>query len=174
MQTMYFKNVSKRFGHLSMTIAACLLLWGCSAVSVLAPVENTASNGVVRFYQGGNSLKIQVYLKNLSPLTAYTLRIHQVGDCRDPLKGSIGEPFDHTTYNFQKEPIETKQIGNLGDVTADENGSIEFHFTVLGSKLTGPRKDSILGRSLILTAKGQAETASAASAWGLISKNATL
>ena len=129
---------------------------------------------MVRFYEDGKYLKTRVYLTNLTPLNTYSLRIYSVGDCRDPLKGSIGQPFDHTTHNLQRNAIEASEIGSLGAVTADENGSVKSQFMILGSKLTGPRSESILGRSLILIAKGQNEVIGHAIACGLISKNSTL
>ena len=171
---MQFNYLLKPFGLFSLTLVAGLSLFGCSAVSVLAPINDEASNGLVRFYQSGNSLKIQVYLSNLSPLSTHNLRIYAVGDCRDPQKGSVGEPFDHTINNLQREAVKADQIGNLGDVTADEDGIVESYFLVLGSKLTGPREGSILGRSLILELKGENEISSRPIACGLISKNSTL
>lgn len=173
---MHFKYLLKYFALFPLTVGACLSLLGCGAVAVLAPIGDEASNGTVQFYQSGNSLKIQVYLSNLSPLSTHNLRIYEVGDCRDPLKGSTGEPFNHKTYDLQIEPAEVKvdQIGDLGDVTADENGIVESYFLVLGSRLTGPRNGSILGRSLILTLRGESEISSRPIACGLISKNSTL
>lgn len=171
---MQSKYPLKLFAQFSISLVACLLCLGCSAVSVLAPIDNKLSNGVVRFYEDGKYLKTRVYLTNLTPLNTYSLRIYSVGDCRDPLKGSIGQPFDHTTHNLQRNAIEASEIGSLGTVTADENGSVKSQFMILGSKLTGPRSESILGRSLILIAKGQNEVIGHAIACGLISKNSTL
>lgn len=164
----------KSFIQFAVALVACLLFWGCSAVSVLAPIDDKLSNGIVRFYEDGNYLKTHVYLENLTPLNTYSLRIYSVGDCRDPLSGSIGQPFDHTTYNPQRDAVEALKIGSLGSVTADENGSVESQFMTLGSKLTGPRGESILGRSLILIATGQNERIDRPVACGLISKNSTL
>ena len=171
---MQSKYPLKLFVQFSISLFACLLCLGCSAVSVLAPIDNKLSNGVVRFYEDGKYLKTRVYLTNLTPLNTYSLRIYSVGDCRDPLKGSIGQPFDHTTHNLQRNAIEANEIGSLGTVTADENGSVKSQFMILGSKLTGPRSESILGRSLILIANGQNEVIGHAIACGLISKNSTL
>ena len=171
---MQSKYPLKLFGQMSVTLVACLLLLGCSAVSVLVPIDDKLSNGVVRFYEDGKHLKTRVYLANLTPLNTYSLRIYSVGDCRDPLKGSIGQPFDHTTHNLQRSAIEANEIGSLGTVTADENGSVTSQFMILGSKLTGLRNKSILGRSLILIAKGQNEVIGRPIACGLISKNSTL
>ena len=171
---MQSKYPLKLFGEFSVTLIACLLFVGCSAVSILAPIDDQLSNGVVRFYEDGKHLKTRVYLTNLTPLNTYSLRIYSVGDCRDPLKGSIGQPFDHTTHNLQRKAIEANEIGSLGAVTADENGSVQSQFMILGSKLSGPRSESILGRSLILIAKDQNEVMGRAIACGLISKNPTL
>ena len=168
------KYPSKPFIQFAVVSVACLLFWGCSAVSVLAPIDGKLSNGIVRFYEDGNYLKTHVYLENLTPLNTYSLRIYSVGDCRDPLRGSIGQPFDHTTYNSQRDTVEAVKIGSLGIVTADGNGSVESQFMTLGSKLTGPRGESILGRSLILIATGQDERIDRPVACGLISKNSTL
>jgi Cu/Zn superoxide dismutase len=164
----------KSFIQFAVALVACLLFWGCSAVSVLAPIDDKLSNGIVRFYEDGNYLKTHVYLENLTPLNIYSLRIYSVGDCRDPLRGTIGQPFDHTTHNSQRAAVGAQEIGSLGTVTADENGSVESQFTTLGSKLTGPRGESILGRSLILIATGQNEKIDQPIACGLISKNSTL
>ena len=171
---MQSKYPLKLFVQLSISLVACLLCLGCSAVSVLAPIDDKLSNGVVRFYEDGKYLKTRVYLTNLTPLNTYSLRIYSVGDCRDPLKGSIGQPFDHTTHYLQRNAIEASEIGGGGAVTADENGSVKSQFMILVSKLTGPRSESILGRSLILIAKGQNEVIGHAIACGLISKNSTL
>ena len=171
---MQSKSPLKLLFKFSLALASCLLIWGCSAVSVLAPIDEKLSNGIVRFYEDGNHLKTRVYLTNLTPLNTYSLRIHSVGDCRDPLKGSIGQPFDHTTHNLQRDTVERQEIGSLGTLTADENGSIKSQFMILGSKLSGPRGESILGRSLILVARGQNEITGQPIACGLISKNSTL
>ena len=174
MKKMESKSPLRLFVKFSVALFACLVVWGCSAVSVLAPIDKKLSNGVVRFYEDGNYLKTRVYLTNLTPLNTYSLRIHSVGDCRNPLKGSIGQPFDHTTHNLQRDLVDRQDIGSLGTVTADKNGSVKSQFMILGSKLTGPHRESILGRSLILIAKGQNETIGQPIACGLISKNSTL
>ena len=170
-QTKYSLKSSIQHG---VSLVVCLLFWGCSAVSVLAPIDDKLSNGIVRFYEDGNYLKTHVYLENLIPLNTYSLRIYSVGDCRDPVRGSIGQPFDHTLHNSQRDATEAQKIGGLGIVTADENGLVEAQFLTLGSKLTGPRGESILGRSLILIATGQSEEIDRPIACGLISKNSTL
>jgi len=164
----------KLFVQFSFMLVACLLFLGCSAVSVLVPIDDKLSNGVVKFYEDGKHIKTSVDLTNLKPLSTYSLRIYSVGDCRDPLKGSIGQPFDHTTHNLQRNAIEANETGSLGAVTADENGSVKSQFMILGSKLTGPSSESILGRSLILIATGQNEVIGQPIACGLISKNSTL
>ena len=174
MRKMYPYRSLKPFAKSLATLVVFSLCLGCSAVSVLAPIDDKLGNGVVRFYEDGNYLKTRIYLKNLIPLETYILRIYSVGDCRDPSKGSIGQPFDHTIHNLQRDAVEAKKIGGIGKVIADKNGSVESQFMILGSKLTGPRDESILGRSLILIAKGQNEIVGQPIACGLISKNSTL
>jgi Cu/Zn superoxide dismutase len=164
------ETVKKKILGLALTTLLC----GCSAVSVLAPINEGEGDGIVRFYESGKRIKVEVYIANLEPLTKHNLRIFDVGDCRDPLGGSIGKPFDHTTHNLQRVNVNPEQYGDLGDIMADEDGVIESYFTIMGAKLSGSSRGSILGRSLILTIKAENNTPAEAIACGLISKNPTL
>ena len=163
-------NYSSKFFIAIVTSLIC----GCSAVSVLAPINEQKGNGTVRFYENGNLLKVQVYLSNLAPNSTHNLRIHEIGDCRDPLGGSAGELFEPSNHNLDLTGIEKPHLGKLGNVVADETGAVVSHFTLLGTKLTGPRHDSILGRSLILTLKQKDNGSDQVIACGLVSKNSTL
>ncbi|MDA0236988.1 MAG: superoxide dismutase family protein [Proteobacteria bacterium] len=171
MQVNYF---SKSLIQITIIAIATSLVWGCSAVSVLAPISGQKGNGTVRFYDSGGFLKVQVYLSNLVPHSVHNLRIYEVGDCRDPLAGSTGKLFKPSNYNLGLIDTNKPQFGDLGDVVADENGTAESHFTLLGAKLTGPRNNSILGRSLLLTFKVEGSSSNRVIACGLISKNSTL
>ncbi|MDG1144829.1 MAG: hypothetical protein P8N92_09170, partial [Burkholderiales bacterium] len=62
---MYPYRSLKPFAKTLATLVVFSLCLGCSAVSVLAPIDDKLGNGVVRFYEDGNYLKTRIYLKNL-------------------------------------------------------------------------------------------------------------
>ena len=171
---MQLNHSPKALSQIIFTVIVTSLIWGCSAVSVLAPIDGLKGSGTVRFYESGSFLKVQVRLSNLVPHSTHNLRIHETGDCRDPLRGSAGEPFKPINHNLDLTDIKEPHLGNLGDVVADEDGVVEYHFSLLGTKLTGPKTDSILGRSLILTIETKGSSSGRVIACGLISKNSTL
>lgn len=149
------------------------VLCGCSATSVMVPLETEKPNGSVRFYQGGKLLKIHVNLSELTPNLKYRLHVHEVGDCRNPVDGSTGQPFDSVDPTQNNDA--GRPTGHLGSTQADENGVIDITFNLLEPKLFGPPNVSILGRSLVLSVlEGNEETISRPVACGLISKNSAL
>ena len=117
------------------------------AICVLYPTEGYDAMGTVEFTQTDSGMVVSIKLKGLSP-GKHGFHIHQYGDCSAPNGTSAG---GH--YNPENEPHGAptdfkRHIGDLGNVTANENGEVVK--TVLDPKLTFYGKNSIIGRGIIV------------------------
>jgi Cu-Zn family superoxide dismutase len=154
-----------------------LALAGCSATAVMIPTESDAPSGVVSFYQSGKDLKIHIQIVGLEPNSSHGLHVHELGDCRAPAASSMGAHFNPLKSKHGGRSGIDRHLGDLGNITADENGVVEARLSILDTRLSGPAERNILGRALVLTKNSDDEqtqpdgNSGLPIACGLISKN---
>ena len=166
------------------TAAGCLLLTACShmslrsqaATATLAPTKGNQAAGTVAFVQRGSTVYVDAHISGLSP-GLHGFHIHEKGDCRAADGSSAGGHFNPAGAAHAGPDSTPRHAGDLGNITADANGTAVYRVQVTGISL-GTAEDSIIGRAVIVHANADdlrtqpAGNAGARIACGLISKSA--
>ena len=168
-------------------VGLCAALAACSgvnsalqrdptAIAMLAPTEGNTASGVVEFEQDGDIMHVHLRIEGLPPNTTHGLHIHEKGDCRAPDASSAGGHFNPHGSAHGGADTEIRHAGDLGNIRADANGTVEMKLQVTALSL-GTDADSIIGRAVIVHAQADdlvsqpSGNAGPRIACGLISKN---
>ncbi|NNJ27919.1 superoxide dismutase family protein [Alienimonas chondri] len=120
------------------------------AVCVLMPVGDSKVSGVLHFEQAGDSVKVTGEVKGLEP-GEHGFHVHQFGDLTDMETGkSAGGHMDVGEHKHGKPSDKERHTGDLGNITADENGVAKVEMTDSVISLNGAH--SIVGRGFIVHA----------------------
>lgn len=121
-----------------------------TAVAVLKPTQGNNVSGTVTFVQKDGHIEVSARVTGLAP-GKHGFHIHQYGDCSDPAGKSAGGHFNPAGHPHAGPASAKRHVGDLGNLTADKNGSASLQHKDGVLKLTGPH--SILGRGVIVHAK---------------------
>jgi len=107
--------------------------------------------GTVKFTQQSNNpiVTIEVNLKGFIPNTIHGFHVHQAGDLSDKCT-SMCAHFNPFNKNHGGIDSKERHVGDLGNITADNEGIVETIFTDSIISLYG--EVSIIGRGLIVHA----------------------
>ena len=114
------------------------------AVAVLSPTKGNDVRGLVLMKQMGDSLKIVGKVTGLTP-GKHGFHIHEFGDLRDPEGKSAGDHYNPDGAKHGAPHDEERHAGDLGNITANEDGVATIELDVKGLKL-----HFIVGRSLVV------------------------
>jgi Cu-Zn family superoxide dismutase len=123
---------------------------GGKAVAVLHPTKGNSVSGVVTFTKTGAGVKVVAHIEGLTP-GVHAFHIHEFGDCSSPDATSAGAHFNPTGMPHAGPDSEKRHMGDLGNVTADENGVANYERVDMHLAFDGPH--SIIGRSVIVHEK---------------------
>lgn len=120
-----------------------------SAVATLRPTRGNDVRGSLRFYEDDGSLRIEGRLEGLQP-GAHGFHIHEKGDCSAPDAESAGGHFSvgEVPHGSPGDPAEQHHLGDLGNVIASEDGSVEINIEDSELGLTG--ESSVIGKAVVL------------------------
>jgi Cu-Zn family superoxide dismutase len=136
----------------SLSISALAAEGPSQAVAVLHPTAGQHCQGVVRFTQEGDSVKIVADLEGLNPGQKHAFHIHQYGDCSAPDAMSAGGHYNPEGHQHGLPDSDNRHAGDLGNVLADDQGKAHYVITVDNISISG-QKNPILGRAVIVHAK---------------------
>jgi len=122
------------------------------AVAVLHPTTGQHCQGVVRFTQDGESVKVVADIGGLAPGQKHAFHIHQYGDCSAPDGMSAGGHYNPEGHQHGLPDSENRHAGDLGNVQADDQGKAHYEITVTNISIMGT-KNPIIGRGVIVHAK---------------------
>ncbi|MGE9294912.1 MAG: superoxide dismutase family protein [Puniceicoccales bacterium] len=120
-----------------------------TAVAVFTPTKGNDTHGVVTFEKVKGGIKVTGRIENLTP-GEHGFHVHQYGDLRKDDATSTGGHFNPTNTVHAGRDAMIRHVGDMGNVTADENGVAEFSFVDDDLAFSGPT--SIIGRGLIVHA----------------------
>jgi len=119
------------------------------AICVLNPTKGNDVSGTILFAKSDSGVYVTVNIKGLSP-GKHGFHIHEFGDCSAANGTSAGGHYNPEGHDHSDPMAEMRHAGDLGNVTANEEGIAHLeHFDKL-IKLNG--ENSIIGRSIIVHA----------------------
>lgn len=117
-----------------------------TAIAHLVPASNSQVGGDVRFTQTGNDTLVEINLTNLSP-GVHGFHVHEKGDCSAPDAMTAGGHFN-PEGNPHGGPEGPHHLGDIGNITAGSDGSVNMNIHVKGLPLKGD--NSIVGRAVVV------------------------
>lgn len=152
-----------RFATVSLAVATCTLVAGCSympwsdasrasARAKVAPTQGHTAKGVVEFLQRGDDVHVTASFSGLSP-GPHGFHIHERGDCSAPDATSAGGHFD-PTGKPHGDPMQAGEhhLGDLPMLQADASGNARLNATIRGGSLLGGATN-LVGRSVVVHAQ---------------------
>jgi superoxide dismutase, Cu-Zn family len=121
------------------------------AVAEIMPTSGNEARGAVRLSGSNGTVQIAGSITGLEP-GAHGFHIHQNGDCSAPDASSAGDHFNpHDAPHGSPRDLENaRHVGDLGNITANEQGEAEFNVEDNQIKLSGP--DSVIGKAFVVHA----------------------
>ena len=121
-------------------------------VAVMTPTEGNATAGTVVFTTVEDGVHIVADITGLSANAQHAIHIHHYGDARGTDGTCAGGHYNPEGHEHGLPPAENRHAGDLGNLTADEQGVAHYEITVSNISLDGEH-NPIVGRSVIIHAK---------------------
>ncbi len=121
-------------------------------IAVLHPTEGNSVHGWVTFADAEEGVNVEAHIEGLEPGSEHGLHIHQYGDCSAPDGTSAGGHYNPAGHDHGLPSQTDRHAGDLGNVTADEDGVAHYAVTVDNVTLAG-MNNPIIGRGVVLHAK---------------------
>lgn len=123
---------------------------GGMVTAQLAPTRGSNVRGTVTFEPSGDGVRVTAHIEGLPP-GDHGFHLHEIGDCSAPDASSAGSHWNPTNQPHGGPDSPQHHAGDLGNVTADANGTAHLEREVKGLSLDGPQ--SARGRSVLVHAK---------------------
>jgi Cu-Zn family superoxide dismutase len=120
------------------------------AICVLVPMSKSKVQGVIHFTQKGKTVTIKGEVTGLTP-GKHAFHVHEFGDLTDSKGMSTGGHFDPEHMKHGAPEAEMRHVGDLGNITANDDGNAKIQITDTVVQLHGPH--SIIGRAIIIHEK---------------------
>ena len=140
---------------LTLIVGVALLTASCSTTKTyqVNSKSGTQTAGSAKFTQTGKTVKMNLDIKNLTP-GIHAVHIHEKGDCSAADGSSAGGHWNPTSHNHGKWESHAFHMGDIGNLTANENGTATLVFKTdkwcLGCE---DETKNIIGKSIIIHAK---------------------
>lgn len=146
-----------------------------SAVARMKPTQGNKVSGVVYFEPTSDGVLVRATLMGLTPGSLHGFHIHEKGDCSAPDATSAGGHYAPEGHPHGLPPSAPRHAGDMGNVVADEEGSVKVERTFDSFALEGDT--SVVGLAVIVHAqedKGTQPTGAAGArvACGVIERDA--
>ncbi|UCF40674.1 MAG: superoxide dismutase family protein [Gemmatimonadota bacterium] len=153
----------KRYTGIVVIATAAAALAGCApaeqarteqptvtrAVAVLYPTAGSEVRGTVTFVATDSGILVRADLTGLPP-GEHGIHIHELGDCSAPDGTSAGGHFNPDDSPHGAPDDQSRHVGDLGNLTADDAGLARYERTDARIALGGHH--SIVGRAVIVHA----------------------
>ncbi len=121
-------------------------------VAIMHPTESSSTRGVVTFTQTPQGVHVVADITGLSPNGRHAIHVHQYGDARAADGTSAGGHYNPQGHDHGLPDQTSRHAGDLGNLTADYNGTAHYEITVDNITLDGEH-NPIIGRGVIIHAK---------------------
>lgn len=120
------------------------------AVCSVLPFKDSKVAGIVFFTKKGDKVEITGKIFGLTP-GKHGFHVHEFGDITSEDGSSAGGHFNPEGKKHGGPDDDDRHVGDLGNITANEDGMAEISITDSAVQLSGPH--SIIGRSIVVHAK---------------------
>jgi Cu-Zn family superoxide dismutase len=119
------------------------------ATADLEPTRGNDVSGEARFRDlGEGQVEVELELTGLEPMSTHAFHIHEFGDCSAPDASSAGNHFNPTGEPHGLPPVPNRHAGDLGNLTADAEGTAVVRRTYNTLPLGGTR--AVIGKAIIV------------------------
>jgi len=119
------------------------------AVAVMHPTEGFDVSGTVTFTKSDAGIVVEAEISGLpSGPGKHGFHIHEFGDCTSPDATSAGGHFNPEGKEHGAPWDEERHVGDLGNLTADEDGSAYLRMVDTVISFSGHR--SIIGKAVVI------------------------
>jgi len=122
-----------------------------AALATMAPTAGNTAAGHVRLSEQDEGTLVHVVLSNLTPESVHGIHVHETGDCSAPDGSSAGGHYAPESHDHglpaEEEP---RHAGDLGNVTADEEGNVSI--ARVFETISLDEEHPVVGRAVILHA----------------------
>lgn len=115
-------------------------------VAVIHPVGDSNVKGTVVFEKTDEGIKVTADVGGFEPNTKHGFHIHEFGDLGSPDATSAGGHFNPNGHDHALPDKEVRHEGDMGNLSADENGHATMTLTVKNITLGAGKKVSSAGR----------------------------
>lgn len=117
-------------------------------VSILHPTTGNTVNGVVRFFETDDGVRVVAEVYDLAPNSTHGFHIHEYGDCSALDGTTAGGHFNPFDAEHGGPDSDERHVGDLGNITVDQNGFAQLDITDSMISFDGPA--GIIGRGIIV------------------------
>ncbi len=121
-------------------------------VAIISPVGGSNVKGSVVFEKVAEGVKVTADVGGFEPNTKHGFHVHEFGDLGSDDATSAGGHFNPDGHDHALPETEVRHGGDLGNLSADEDGHATLTLTVDNIEL-GAGTKGILGRAVIIHAK---------------------
>lgn len=121
------------------------------AVAQMKPTEGNDVSGIVYFEPTDDGVTVRATIMGLEPGSVHGFHIHEKGDCSAPDATSAGGHYAPEDKPHGLPPSGDRHAGDMGNITADEQGEAKIERTFDTFALEGDR--SVVGRAVIVHAQ---------------------
>ena len=118
-------------------------------MKAIAVFQNKLKGSYCTFNQDGSYVNVNVHIKGLTP-GKHGFHIHTYGDLRSTDCSKCGGHWNPKGKEHGALHDVNSHAGDLGNINANEQGIVNYHFKTNKFTLVGNVKDSVIGRSIVV------------------------
>lgn len=122
------------------------------AVAVMVPTQGNTTRGTVRFEQADTGVTVTAEISGLTPGAQHAIHVHEFGDLTAPDGTSAGGHYNPEGHDHGLPEQQARHAGDLGNLTADEQGNAHYEITVDNITVAG-MTNPVIGRGVIIHAQ---------------------
>lgn len=124
---------------------------GAKATATVASASGSNVAGEVTFTSSGDTVTIEAKFTGLTP-GEHGFHVHETGDCSAPDATSAGGHFNPTDVPHGAPGSEPHHVGDLGNITANDEGVAEMKTEVPTSHLSldSSAANNIVGKAVVV------------------------
>jgi Cu-Zn family superoxide dismutase len=135
-------------------LAESIAKQGQRLVAVMSPTASNQAHGTVTFTMDGDhagGVLVEAFIHGLTP-GDHAIHIHQYGDLRKEDGKGTGGHYNPEGHAHSLPTSEIRHAGDLGNLTADTEGTAKYSIRIHNVTLDGSH-NPIIGRGVIIHAK---------------------